>query len=79
MSNVPIQTRIVIFLKQRHPGRDNKLFVLAGSEGIISAFVIYQGKNTFLSLKGSRMELTKQELDMGVGASVVIALVKFTP
>lgn len=51
-----------------------KLFVLAGISGITYDFIPYCGSYTF-----HEEPLTKQELDLGVGASAVIALCRSIP
>lgn len=53
-----------------------KFFVIAGVSGYILDFIPYQGSTTFLQLVGTRNEITKEESDLGVGASIVIALSK---
>ncbi|CAH1967978.1 unnamed protein product [Acanthoscelides obtectus] len=53
-----------------------KFFMRAGVSGLIYSFIPYQGKNTFSLLDGTAMQLAENELAMGVGSSVVIALTK---
>lgn len=53
-----------------------KFFQLAGADGIIYAFIPYQGTVTFDVLQNTRMELTENEKNLSTGGSVVIALCK---
>ena len=53
-----------------------KFFQISGSDGIIYSFIPYQGSSTFTSLNGTLMALTQKEIELGVGASAVIALCK---
>lgn len=40
------------------------------------SFILCQGSSTFTNLRGTKMELTQTEMQLGVGASAVIALCK---
>ena len=53
-----------------------KSFQLASRDGLICAFVIYQGSSTFTILEDTEMHLTEEEMKSGIGASAVLALCK---
>lgn len=53
-----------------------KLLVRAGASGFIYGFIPYQKTFALEQLQGRPNELTEDEIDMGLGAAIVIALSK---
>lgn len=74
-SMIPYKGKFAGSLRQYIPSKPHrfgiKLFILAGASGMVYDFLPYAGASTFNGL-----DFSQQEVDMGVGAQVVIHLAR---